>query len=97
MACQPVYLLCRKTQLQLLLRVHFSVLGITLKVLRITLTQDAPTFDAGDPLSNLWVFVALFTVTLGVPIPVARLTLHLIEGPGIALGRRLNRSIASGS
>jgi len=69
--------------------VHFAALGLTLKLLGIHLTSELTTVDTGHPAGNLWLFLKITSITLALTVPAATITLHAIENPGIALGRKL--------
>jgi peptidoglycan/LPS O-acetylase OafA/YrhL len=69
--------------------VHFAALGIALKILGVNLTADQRFHDGGSSFSNLLLFLKIFCIGLLLTIPIATITLHLIENPGIKLGRRL--------
>lgn len=75
--------------------VHFAALGIVLRLLGIHLTDTARFFDAGKPALNFAWFLAIFAIALGLTVIIATATLHLIENPGISLGRKLIRRIAA--
>jgi peptidoglycan/LPS O-acetylase OafA/YrhL len=75
--------------------VHFAALGMTLKLLGVHLTAGLPSIDTGHSAGNLWLFVKISTITLGLTVPIATITLHTIENPGIALGRRLLARISA--
>ena len=77
--------------------VHFAALGITLKMFGIHLTDDFQSFDAGSPAANFLLFCKIFAVALALTALVSTLTLHLIENPGIALGKKLIKWINSSS
>ena len=59
------------------------------------LTAGLPSIDTGHSAGNLWLFVKISTITLGLTVPIATITLHTIENPGIALGRRLLARISA--
>ena len=75
--------------------VHFAALGITLRLFGIRLTNEFQSFDTGHPFSNLLLFGKIFTVALVLTVAISTLTLHLIENPGIALGKKLIQRINS--
>lgn len=77
--------------------VHFAALGVTLKLLDIHLTAEATLFDAGHSFLNFLLFAKIFTVTLILTALVSTGTLHLIENPGIALGRKIINRISAWS
>jgi peptidoglycan/LPS O-acetylase OafA/YrhL len=69
--------------------VHFAALGMALRLLNIHLTAGEPLFDGGGHMANGFLFLAIFGLGLLFTIPVATLTMRLIEDPGIECGRRL--------
>jgi len=69
--------------------VHFAALGVTLRLFGIHLTNEMQSFNAGGSFSNLFLFVKIWVVALGLTAVISTITLHLIENPGIALGRKL--------
>lgn len=75
--------------------VHFAALGITLRLFGIHLTNEMKSFDVGHPSSNLLLFGKIFIVALCLTVVISTLTLHLIENPGIALGKKLIQRIDS--
>jgi peptidoglycan/LPS O-acetylase OafA/YrhL len=75
--------------------VHFAALGCTLKILGITETAQHRNYDTGHPLTNFILFATIFSIGLILTIPIATLTLHLIENPGIELGRRILKRVNS--
>jgi peptidoglycan/LPS O-acetylase OafA/YrhL len=75
--------------------VHFAALGITLRLFGIHLTSDMQSFDTGHAFSNLLLFGKIWIVALGLTVIFSTLTLHLIENPGIALGKKLIQRINS--
>jgi peptidoglycan/LPS O-acetylase OafA/YrhL len=77
--------------------VHGAALGITLKLLGIHLTADSTFFDTGHSLSNLLLFAKIIIITLILTVSISTLTLHLIENPGIALGRKIIHRISVSS
>jgi peptidoglycan/LPS O-acetylase OafA/YrhL len=76
---------------------HFAALGITLRLFGIHLTNEVQSFNAGSSFSNLFLFLKIWLVTLGLTAVISTATLHLIENPGISLGRRLIDWITSWS
>ena len=77
--------------------VHFAALGITLKLLGIHLTGDLPFFDAGNSLFNFFLFFKIIVIALALTVIISTITLHLIENPGIALGRKIIQRITARS
>jgi peptidoglycan/LPS O-acetylase OafA/YrhL len=77
--------------------VHFAALGITLRFFGIHLTNEMQSFDTGHSLANFLLFAKVFAVALGLTVVISTFTLHLIENPGIALGKRLIQRINSRS
>ena len=77
--------------------VHFAVLYSTIRLLGVPVTMDFPLYDSGHTLTNSWFFVKVFSLTLCFTAIVSTLTLHLIENPGIALGKKLIRWITAKS
>jgi peptidoglycan/LPS O-acetylase OafA/YrhL len=75
--------------------VHFAALGITLRLFGIHLTNELPSFDTGHPFFNMLLFCKVFAVALCLTVIISTLTLHLIENPGIALGKKLIQRINS--
>jgi len=75
--------------------VHFAALGIALRLFGLHLTNDHPACDTGHPATNLLLFLGLFFTALALTACAATVTLHLIENPGIELGRRLLRRIGT--
>lgn len=75
--------------------VHFAALGMTLKFFGIHLTSEMQSFDTGHHFSNLLLFGKVFAVALCLTLVFSTLTLHLIENPGIALGKKLIQRINS--
>jgi peptidoglycan/LPS O-acetylase OafA/YrhL len=75
--------------------VHFAALGITLKLFGIHLTGEMTSLDTGHPFSNLLLFGKIWMVALCLTVILSTLTLHLIENPGIALGKKLIQWINS--
>lgn len=69
--------------------VHFAALGLTLRLFGIHLTAGSTFFETGHSLSNLLLFCSIFASTLLLTVMISTVTLHLIETPGIGLGRRL--------
>jgi peptidoglycan/LPS O-acetylase OafA/YrhL len=70
--------------------VHFAALGITLNLMGIhNLTATTPSFDTGQAASNLWLFVKIMFLSLFFTVVISTVTMHLIENPGIALGRKI--------
>jgi peptidoglycan/LPS O-acetylase OafA/YrhL len=67
--------------------VHFAMLVIALRLFGFDLHLH--THDAGSSVPNFLNFVKLVATTLILTVIVATITYHLIEQPGIALGRRL--------
>jgi peptidoglycan/LPS O-acetylase OafA/YrhL len=70
---------------------HFFALGTALKLLGIKLTADSTFFDAGGAFPNCLLFVKLFTLALLFTVLISTATLHLIESPGIKLGKKIIR------
>ncbi len=68
---------------------HFAALGITLRLFGIHLTGASQAMDAGSSAANLLLFLKLLAVSLGLTVIISTITYHLIEKPGIALGRKL--------
>ncbi len=75
--------------------VHFAALGLTLRWLGVQVTAAAPAFEAGSAAGNFWFFLKVITLTLLLTAALATLTLHLIENPGIALGKKIIRRISA--
>jgi len=75
--------------------VHFAVLYSTIRLLGVPVTMDFPLYDSGHALTNLWFFVKVFSLTLFFTAIVSTLTLHLVENPGIRLGKQLIRLITA--
>ncbi len=73
--------------------VHFAALGITLRLLGIHLTRDLTFYDTGRLSMNLLLFTAIMAIALVLTAVIATVTLHLIETPGIALGRIAIRKV----
>lgn len=75
--------------------VHFAALGMTLKWFAHgrALTEASPALDAGGPLANSLQFLRLLLVALLLTVVFATATYHLVEKPGIELGRRIIRRI----
>jgi peptidoglycan/LPS O-acetylase OafA/YrhL len=73
--------------------VHFAALGITLRLFGIHLTNEMQSFDTGHAFSNLLLFGKIGIVVLCLTVIFSTLTLHLIENPGIALGKKLMKKI----
>jgi len=73
--------------------VQFAAVGITLKLLGIHLATGAASFDTGNASSNLWLFIKVIFMALAITIMVSTVTYHLVENPGIALGRRIIRCL----
>jgi peptidoglycan/LPS O-acetylase OafA/YrhL len=69
--------------------VHFAALGMVLRFLHLHLTYEHQSFDAGGRVANGLLFLAIFGLGLLFTIPVATITMHLIENPSIECGRRL--------
>lgn len=76
--------------------VHFAALGMVLKWLGHgqVLTEAAPALDAGGPISNALLYLQLFLPALLLTVALATATYHLVERPGIELGRRAIRWIS---
>jgi peptidoglycan/LPS O-acetylase OafA/YrhL len=77
--------------------VHFAALGITLRLFGIHLTNEMQSFDMNNSFFNLLLFGKIWVVALGLTVVLSTLTLHLIENPGIALGKKLIQRINSWS
>lgn len=73
--------------------VHFGVLYTTFKLLGIPVSMNFPLYDSGHSLNNLWFFVKVVVLTLIFTAIISTITLHLIENPGIALGKKIIRRI----
>ena len=71
--------------------VHFAVLSIVLQYYKIDITQSIWIHSGNDlsSLHNALVYFKVMIMTLIFTVGISTLTLHLIENPGIALGRRL--------
>jgi peptidoglycan/LPS O-acetylase OafA/YrhL len=69
--------------------VHFAAMGLTLKLLGIHLTANSTLVDTGHTLGNCRLFLEIVAITLTLTALIATATLHLIENPGIALGKKL--------
>lgn len=67
---------------------HFAALGLTMKLLGLSFSPEAAFFDTGQALTNLLLFVKIITIALLMTAAIATVTYHLIETPGIALGRK---------
>jgi peptidoglycan/LPS O-acetylase OafA/YrhL len=76
---------------------HFAALGITLKLLGIHLTVDLTFCDAGGSLFNLFLFLKIIVIALALTVIISTITLHLVENPGIALGRKIIQRITARS
>jgi peptidoglycan/LPS O-acetylase OafA/YrhL len=74
---------------------HFAGLGLALKWLGHgqVLTEAAPAINAGGPLANALLFLRLLAVALLLTVVFSTLTYHLVEKPGIEIGRRLIRKL----
>jgi peptidoglycan/LPS O-acetylase OafA/YrhL len=74
---------------------HFAGLGLALKWLGHgqVLTEAAPAINAGGPLANSLLFLRLLAVALLLTVVFSTLTYHLVEKPGIEIGRRLIRKL----
>jgi peptidoglycan/LPS O-acetylase OafA/YrhL len=77
--------------------VHFGALGLTLKMFHVHLSANLTSFDSGHSVLNFLAFAKILAITLVLTVVVSTVTLHLIENPGIALGRRIIRSIGDSS
>ena len=75
--------------------VHFAALGVTLKLLGIHLTAETGYASTGHSLGNLYLFFKILAIALTLTVIIATITLHTIENPGIALGRRLLSKITA--
>jgi peptidoglycan/LPS O-acetylase OafA/YrhL len=75
--------------------VHGAALGITLKLLGIHLTADLTYFDTGHSFSNLLLFGKIIIIALILTVVISTITLHFIENPGIALGRKIIQRISA--
>lgn len=76
--------------------VHFAALGLTLKFLKIHPAPQQPFNQPGHSLPNFVSFLEIFGVCLLITVFAATITNHLVETPGIALGRRLLKRLNSG-
>ena len=74
---------------------HFAGLGLALKWLGRgqVLTEAAPAIDAGGAHANAFLFLRLLTVALLLTVVFSALTYHVVEKPGIEIGRRLIRKL----
>ena len=77
--------------------VHFAALGITLNILGVTLTNEQHHYNAGGAMSNFLLFSEIFFIALLLTIGLSTLTLHLVEKPGIAIGRKIIKYITAQS
>jgi peptidoglycan/LPS O-acetylase OafA/YrhL len=75
--------------------VHFAALGIALRSFGISLMETTPYFEGGTDLTNSVYFIGLTAVTLAITLPVAAITLRLVENPGIRCGKSLIRFLES--
>jgi len=73
--------------------VHFAVLYTTIKLLGVHVSMNFPLYDGGHSLTNAWFALKLFALTLLFTAIISTATMHLIENPGIALGKKLIRRI----
>lgn len=75
--------------------IQFAALGIALKLLGIHLTADAAIFEAGSRGLNFVAFSKIVLIALPLTVSLASVTMHVIENPGIALGRRVIKRISA--
>src|ERR1700722_16857415 len=75
--------------------VHFAALGLPLRMFGIHPTELTP-WDAGSGSKNGVMFVATFLTSGLLTVMFATFTYRFIERPGIALGRRVIRSLNAG-
>jgi peptidoglycan/LPS O-acetylase OafA/YrhL len=69
--------------------VHFAALSLVFHYFKIDHSLLAQGDNNLSPLHNFIVYVKVMMAALVLTIVISTLTLHLIENPGIALGRRL--------
>ena len=75
--------------------VHFAVLEVVRRMLGIQLSAERPFYDGSSKVINLAICAAIVGVGLVATIGIATITLHLVEKPGIAWGRRLIKRMSS--
>ena len=79
---------------------HFAALALSIRLFRIILHPYAfkselgtDTFDTGSSLLNLGVFTLVMLTTLVLTVLFSTVTYHLIENPGIKLGKMVIRHL----
>jgi len=69
--------------------IHFAVLSLVLKYFKIDISLFAHHVNSLSSLENFFIYLKITVMTLVITTGISTLTLHLVENPGIALGRRL--------
>jgi peptidoglycan/LPS O-acetylase OafA/YrhL len=72
--------------------IHFAVLSFVFKLFGVHLNDNSMWYQPDNNLSsiqNILLYLGIATATLFLTAGISTLTLHLVENPGIALGRRL--------